>query len=301
MTELVYLPLDSLRLAHYASQSPCAICSGSNCLDAERCRHCHAPMALGRHPKGKKNGQAMIAVLGPSGVGKTLYLGMLFDMLARSPDRMQALARGAFSLSLQQTVAASLARCECPPPTVMDPALWNWVHCQIRVQHQRWPLDLVVPDFSGDALMHEVHHPYSFIGIRAYLAKCVGLMILIDAAQLDQQASEQDYLTTKMLSYIAELSAGGPPARRQFPVAVVFTKSDQCAPCVTDPSGFAARHAPGAMRYLQQCSSSHRCFATSVSSTWVRRAPHISTPLRIEPRGILEPFQWLTSCLKSKA
>ncbi len=38
----------------------------------------------------------MVAVLGTSGVGKTVYLGMLLDMLSRRPERMQILRAGRF-------------------------------------------------------------------------------------------------------------------------------------------------------------------------------------------------------------
>ena len=41
------LPMDSYRLAQYSVQVPCFICEGGNSFDAEVCRHCQAPMALG--------------------------------------------------------------------------------------------------------------------------------------------------------------------------------------------------------------------------------------------------------------
>src|SRR5207247_1966556 len=90
----------------------------------------------------------MIAVIGTSGVGKTVYLGMLLDILSRQPQRMQVLARGAFSITLQQTVISALARGEFPTKTPNEPDRWNWVHCQIRTDagrawHER-PLALVL-------------------------------------------------------------------------------------------------------------------------------------------------------------
>ncbi len=50
----------------------------------------------------------------PAGVGKTVYLGMLMDMLSRQKERMQMLARGAFSINLQQFTTTALARGEFP-------------------------------------------------------------------------------------------------------------------------------------------------------------------------------------------
>ena len=90
------LPLDSYRLAEYAVPVPCYICHEGNSFDAERCRHCAAPMALAHQAQTQKVRPRMMAVLGTSGVGKTVYLGMLLDMLSRRPERMQILARGRF-------------------------------------------------------------------------------------------------------------------------------------------------------------------------------------------------------------
>ena len=82
-------PLDSYRLADYAVPVPCYVCHEGNSFDAERCRHCAAPMALAHQAQTQKIRPQMMAVLGTSGVGKTVYLGMLLDMLSRRPERMQ--------------------------------------------------------------------------------------------------------------------------------------------------------------------------------------------------------------------
>ena len=63
----------------------------------------------------------MFAALGPSGVGKTVYLGMLLDMLSRQPKELQLSARGGFSVTLQQTTLAALSRCEFPSKTPSEP------------------------------------------------------------------------------------------------------------------------------------------------------------------------------------
>src|SRR5215218_1549907 len=121
MNKGVAVPLESYRLAEYANQLPCYICSRGNTYDAELCRHCFAPMALSHQANCQKIMPKMIAAIGSSGVGKTVYLGMLLDMLSRQPDRMQAVARGAFSITLQQTTLASLSRCEFPNKTPNEP------------------------------------------------------------------------------------------------------------------------------------------------------------------------------------
>src|SRR3982751_6434545 len=103
------LELDSYRLIPYSVQVPCYVCEGGNTYDAELCRHCFAPMALAHQAQSQKVRPHMIATIGPSGVGKTVYLGMLIDMLSRQASGMQLLARGAFSITLQQLVIGALS------------------------------------------------------------------------------------------------------------------------------------------------------------------------------------------------
>ena len=94
----------------------------------------------------------MIAAIGPSGAGKTVYLGMLTDMLSRQDDDLQLLARGAFSIKLQQHTMAALARCEFPHKTPNEPDRWNWVHCQVlRKQQQAGRADHARPGRRGAA------------------------------------------------------------------------------------------------------------------------------------------------------
>src|SRR5262245_64256930 len=92
--------LDSYRLTQYAESACCYICGHGNNFDAELCRHCFAPMALAHQAASQRICPKMVASIGPSGAGKTVYLGMLTDMLSRQAEPMQLLARGAFSIEI---------------------------------------------------------------------------------------------------------------------------------------------------------------------------------------------------------
>ncbi len=296
MTKLVNIPLESYRLAQYVVQCPCYVCGEGNTFDAEQCRHCSAPMALVHQANSQDVHPRMLAAVGAQGVGKTVFLGMLLDMLSRHSHDMHALVRGAFSLNLQQTTVAALARCEFPPQTSSDPNRWNWVHAQVQSPRERKPIELVMPDVAGEALAHELDHPTSYLAIHSLLSKSSGALVLIDAVKLQRGLPEQDYFTTKLLSYLHELDSDlGPWSRR--PLALVFTKADECERCFEDPAGFARRHAP---RLWEQCRTRfprYSFFASGVAGTCAYRySPgygHRHVPLRIEPRGIVEPFAWL--------
>lgn len=301
MTRNTLLPLDSYRLAQYAVQAPCYICGEGNTFDAEMCRHCHSPMALAHQANSQKVHPLMLSVIGSAGAGKTVYLGMLADMLSRPNDSAQLLARGAFSISLQQMTMAALAECEFPAKTPNEPDRWNWMHYQAQVRGRRTPLELIMPDMAGEAILEEINHPHSYPVIRAFLTKCVGAMLLVDAEQLDQGDQQQDLQTMKILSYMAELTNDRRRGWGSRPLAVVFTKADQCDTSFDDPEEFARKNAPGLWQHCRERFRRSKFFAAGVAGACIYRRDlggKVLTPLRIEPRGVVEPFLWLVNQFK---
>jgi hypothetical protein len=302
MTAKALLPLDSYRLVQYAVQVPCYICNGGNTFDAELCRHCQAPMALSHQANTQKVHPQMIAAIGSSGAGKTVYLGMLIDMLSRQSERMQLLARGAFSINLQQATMSALARREFPVKTPNEPDRWNWVHCQIRAPRHRQPVELIMPDMAGEALIEEVEHPHTYPVIRSFLSKCAGVMILVDAGQLEDGGRDQDYVTMKLLTYLSGLNEDPKTGWRNRPIALILSKADQCEACFDDPADYAKRHAEGLWQHCREEFPHHKFFASGVAGACAYRAAHREErqriPLRIEPRGITEPFEWLIDKIK---
>lgn len=289
--------LESYRLAQYSVQVPCYVCGEGNTFDAELCRHCCAPMALAHQATSQKVCPQMVAVIGTSGVGKTVYLGMLLDVLSRQPQRMQVLARGAFSITLQQTVIGALARGEFPAKTPNEPDRWNWVHCQLRAPQRKEPIELIMPDMAGESILEEIEHPHSFKGIRSFLTKCSGALVLIDAAEMAEGTRDQDYFAMKLVSYLSELHDDEGHSWRERPLALVLSKADRCEHCFDNPAKHAQLSASGLWEHCQERFPKHRFFASGVAGAcvthFVRGAGHVVAPLRIEPRGIVEPFEWL--------
>jgi hypothetical protein len=300
MTKAVIQPLESYRLVQYAEPVFCYICDSENTSDAEFCHVCAAPMALGHQAQALKIRPRMIAVVGPSNVGKTVYLGMLMDLLSQQSS-MQALARGAFSITLQQRTLAALSRCEFPRKTPNEPDCWNWVHCQIRLTGQRALLDLVFPDMAGEALLTEIDHPHSYRVVGEFLRKSAAAMVLIDAVQLQEGDREQEYFTQKLLTHLSELEAEAGAAPRQRPIALILTKVDCCEECANDPAEFVRVHAAGLWQQCQVRFPSHRFFAVGVAGSCAAcdtlTEGRLLFPLRIEPRGVVEPFLWLLETL----
>src|SRR5256714_3494146 len=181
MTHLAQIPLETYLLAEHAAPIACLIGEHENCCSAARCRNCSAPMSLAHNTQSSKSRPQLIAVIGASGAGKTTYLGLLMDMLTRHVGLLRSTARGPMSISLQQATTTALATGWFPEKTVTTAEHWHWVHCQFNCRRRRRPLELVIPDISGEALALETERPGRYQAIRALLAKCAGLIVMADA------------------------------------------------------------------------------------------------------------------------
>jgi energy-coupling factor transporter ATP-binding protein EcfA2 len=296
MTKWGLQPMESFALVDYARQLYCHVCDGGNRFDSEFCRHCRAPLALTYQADGRKRPLHLIAVLGAPGCGKSVFLGMLTDILSRRQATLQILARGAFSVSLQQQSLSSLACRQFPPPTPQDPEGWNWMHCEVSGANRKRRLEIVMPDISGEAFVQELEHNRSVPVIRAFLGKCTGAILLVDSEAAERGDQNQDFLAMKFASYLLELNTDRKKGWPVRPVAVVFTKTDESDACCDDPTEFARTRTPGLWRHCQERLQRHRFFAATVVGACAQLdfgEERVSIPLRIEPRGVVEPFLWL--------
>jgi hypothetical protein len=301
MTHLAQMPLETYLLAEQSAPIACLICDHENCCSAARCRNCSAPMSLAHNTLSSKRRPQLIAVIGASGAGKTTYLGLLMDMLTRHVGLLRSTARGPMSISLQQATTTALATGWFPEKTVLTAEHWHWVHCQFNCRRRRRPLELVVPDVSGEALVVETERANRYPALRSLLAKASGVMVLADAEQLQAGDHSQDFVALKLLSLIGELRdekshtwrSRGPERR---PMALVLTKADKCDGLHDNPREFAEAHAAGLWNDCRERFPRHEVFSCSVTgATAIRESfgRRQQVPLRIEPRGIIEPFGWL--------
>ena len=290
--------LQTLKMGDYVSNIPCYVCRGPNHCDAERCRHCFAPMAIAHQAASQKIQPHLLGVWSSPTAGKTTYLGMLADILSRQHQGWQWLARGAFSVSLQQETLHALAECEFPSPTDTNAEAWNWVHCQIMRAVGRKSWELVLPDVAGIILQNELEHPQSCAAIRAMAKYGGGGMLLIDAERAAAGGNREDFFTLKLLTYLHEAVSQQPKQSWQNrPLAIVFTKADICEASRCDPTSFAREQLPGVWQMCRERFPCVKFFATSITAGSAARIDRfgrrISLPLRIEPRGVVEPFYWL--------
>ncbi len=297
--------IESYEFLNDVRATVCYVCEEANCFGKDSCRHCGAPLALTFQSAGKKKKPQMIGIVGAPGTGKTAYLGMLADILSRQQGPVQILACGAFSVGLQQATLDALARGQFPARTAPEPRDWNWLHCEMGRREAgkrkaRQQPDLILPDISGTALLSELEDPGSVRIIRAFLSKCAAAMLLVDADRLQSGDADPDLMTARILDYLAELAPDRRRGWRKRPVAIVFTKADRCQSCFDNPKEFGRSTTPELWKLCKKRLANHCFFANAlVGSTleYRHKGQLVQLPLRVEPRGTVQPFEWLVEKL----
>jgi hypothetical protein len=281
-------------------QVACYICDGGNRFDAEFCRHCRAPLALAYQVDKSRSQPHLLAVFGGPRTGKTCYLGLLTDILSRQPGGLQILAHGAFSVSLQQQTMSALGKRHFPAATSAAPEGWHWVHCDVQCPSRRRSMELVLPDVSGDAIVEEIESPHRLPAIRRLFSKSAGAMVLVETVDLEEIQQESEFVALKIIGDLLSVAAPKKKGWANRPVAILFTKADRLDEALESPEEYARRYTASLWRQCHERLQCHRFFAVSVASVYSGVdgfGDRLSVPMRVEPRGVLEPFAWLTSQL----
>jgi hypothetical protein len=280
--------------------APCPLC-GSH-VGGDACTRCYAPRDVIQSILARDQAPRYVGVLGPSGVGKTVYLGMLLDLLAHGAAGLHGVARGTFSLTLHRNVMLALESQRFPEKTPSEPDRWHWVHCEVAGGRRKEPcVDLVTPDVAGEAVMAELERPGSNLTIRALLLRCAGMIVLIDTAEVVVGGQGQEMFAMQLVTYLDSLHVNR-NRKVEVPVSLVFTKADLCEEPIDDPDAFARAHAPALWRLCQARLKHFRFFRSGIAGSCGRLVEpdgrECLVPLRVEPSGIIEPFAWLLSHIR---
>lgn len=288
----------------YTGGLKCICCEHWVSQNDQSCKFCQTPIGLSMSASQRRGRSRFFSVLGASNAGKTVYLGLLLDLLSKGSERLRGLATGAFSVSLQHQVVTALERRMFPDKTPNEADHWKWLHCQVTVSGAEGErhVDLIAPDFAGEAIASEIEQAGVFPAIRHVVAKSAGLLILVDSVKVRDAGPSEDLFAMKMAAYIAQsqdcLPDPGCGPRGDGPgVAIVFTKSDGCREAERDATAFAATHTPRLLEFCRQAFERHKFFAAGVvgsGGTLIDAAGRrLNVPLHVEPRGVSEPLEWL--------
>ena len=186
-----------------ANRIPCLICETHNQPDAVVCSTCYAPMTLIHEAVAQERDPCIVTVIGDSNVGKTVYLGVLLDMLSKRAEDFDAVPKGAYSVNLQHTVISYLGTRQFPPKTAMEVDQWMWAYYQVsRRKRNAKVYDLVMPDMAGEALAAELAAPSTFTVIRSLLHKSAAVILLVDAALAGAGSPQPDFFALNLMSYL---------------------------------------------------------------------------------------------------
>jgi hypothetical protein len=287
---------------------PICVCCGRHLTrQDEYCPECQTPASLSHTVATRCGSQSFVSVLGASNAGKTVYLGLLLDILSKGSDDFRGTASNASSIDLQEQVVTALERRSFPEKTPSEADSWKWMHCQVSMAKQKgaYELDLISPDFAGEAIAMEIQRAGMYPAIQHVVQQSVGLMILCDSMRVRDEGSGEDLFAMKLASYIAEqhgLSSdrtsrrdrsGGPS------IAIVFTKCDGCPEAMEDASKFAANNTPRLFEYCRKTFANHQYFTASVAGSSGMladsRGLQMRVPFHAQPRGIVQPLQWIVS------
>lgn len=283
----------------------CACCDQRLSERDDYCPDCQTPASLSHTVARRVGEQSFVSVLGASNAGKTVYLGLLLDILSKGPEAFRGTASSAFSIDLQEQVITALERRGFPEKTPSEADQWKWLHCQISMAEKKTTrnVDLISPDFAGEAIAMEVNQAGLYPAIQHVVSKSSGLMILCDSLRVRDGGSGEDLFAMKLASYIAQLhglssDGGGSRGRDAGPaVAIVFTKCDGCPDATDDPAVFAANNTPRLFEFCRRTFSRHAFFAASVAGSSGILADtngrQMRVPFHIQPQGVVEPLQWI--------
>ena len=278
---------------------PCLICEAQNPSDAVVCQSCFAPMALIQEAVAQERDPCIITVIGDSNVGKTVYLGMLLDMLSKRAEDFDAVPKGAYSVNLQHTVISYLGARRFPPKTAMDVDQWHWAYYQVARHDSDNIYDLVMPDMAGEAIAAEVAAPTTFAVIRSLLEKSAAAILLVDAALAGAGSPQPDFFALKLMSYLDGVFATKRRQKVETPVAVVLSKADYTPECFDNPRNFAQTNLNRLWNICENRFANFEFFPASVVGALGYGTDEsdnvIPYPLHIAPRGIIEPFEWVLS------
>lgn len=278
-------------------------CCGGKTASLGECSHCHMPMAISDSAAARGVRPQFIPILGGSGAGKTVYIGMLLDMLSKGNHEISGQPNNSFSLAVQQETMAALERRRFPDKTVVESDEWNWVHCEVESKEKKrnkHPLDLVAPDLAGEAMVMELDHPGSFPIIKTCVTQASGVILLIDALKARDCGTDEDLLATKIAAYIFCNAPKQGKHRKNtgVPIAITFTKTDMCDEAAVDPETYAKHNLPGFYAYAERNLPKREFFAASAVGCVSKVSDQYGdycVPLHVQPVGIIEPLTWLVS------
>ena len=265
------------------------------------CPECQTPSDISTLVQRRDVQPNFVSILGASNAGKTVYLGLLSDVLANATGNLRGTANGTFSIALQENVVSSLEKRFFPDKTPVESDNWRWLHCEVSMKtgKKEKQYDFIAPDIAGEAISFELEQDGSYRAILNIVGNSGGILLLCDSTEVRDAGSQEDLYALKLASYIQELQPETKKRKtKNTPaIAIVLTKCDECPEAFENPELFAKNNMPRFYDFCERHFPKHQFFGSGIvgSSCVIRdsEAGDRLIPLDVQPRGVLEPLHWV--------
>ena len=298
------LPMESYRLAEFAAQIPCYICGEGNTFDAELCHCCQAPMALRIRRTRKKSAHAWSPPSAPAASARPSTWACSWTCSRGRSTACRSSPAARFRSRLQQT--RHLGACALRVPAKDAQRARPLELGALPGQHARAPQRRRADHARhgrrsdprrGRSSAHLPRHPL------VPRASARGILILIDAVEAHGRATRPGLLHHEAAELLeragrrpqARLAAppGGADLQQGRPVRTLLRRPGRVRAAARPASGSIATSA----------SATTSSFAAGVAGCCLTRlvrgrGKRDLAACAIEPRGIVEPFEWLVKQMK---
>src|SRR5690606_9302776 len=117
MTNATEQVIQSARFLEGQGRITCVCCLQESFNNSGYCGLCRAPMEISRTAEKRGAPVNFVSVMGASGAGKTVFIGMLLDILSKGSRGIQGLPNNSFSVSIQQHTISALESRRFPEKT----------------------------------------------------------------------------------------------------------------------------------------------------------------------------------------
>lgn len=243
-----------------------------------------------------------IALIGPSGAGKTVYLTMLFKELESGAAR--GLIFAPYGRATTEEVSRNLmlmANGRFPPRTPQEKHTFYQAVAIYRRRFLPRRYRIQIADYAGEHL--DTLDPEADVWLHQtdffeYVVSADGLLIMIDCERLllgrTEEISILENRVIAALHTLIEKRSDDPTTKLRIPVGLVFSKADILS---EEPNSYDHQISSisGALeRLISVCESRCAFFRVFVVSSLgsTPEDPEIP-PKRLRPKNVLTPLLWL--------
>ncbi len=152
-----------------------------------------------------------------------------------------------------------------------------------------------------------MEQPQTYPLLSGLAQKATGVMLCVDADQATSGDKDEEFFAMQIVNHVRDMrerEVTGDDKKKEKrkqtkmpPLAIVLTKADLQESCFRAPAEFVRRQMQNLWEQSQELECEVEFFGVGVVGTCATRRTEsghqVKVPLRIEPRGVIEPFRWL--------